>query len=398
MKIMSLAGGLPHYYNLVLNKLQRDYGVEVCVVVPTEKGATLGAGVYTSDKGIEFKVFRREEYTTYYGKKFFRGLKELILEEKPDLLMVNWPYQASFVFYPGWYRFLRQNNVALISKEIPFQVPSYSEAISYYLKGGGVTENNQVHQSNPSLLARLKFLIVRETRKRFSNLVDAHINYLDEAVALHGSYGVPAEKVFITANSPDTDALLATANALKNIPSNPFRLLHIGRLVKWKQVDLLIEAAIALHSKFPLTELSIVGDGPELDALKAQAAGYDFIQFHGGIYDPKELGKITCESGIYVLAGMGGLSINEAMCFSKPVVCSVADGTEKRLVREGYNGHYFESGSLESLRNVIEKLFEHPENIALMGQRSREIIEKEINIHTVLGNYMEAFRWAVVSR
>jgi glycosyltransferase involved in cell wall biosynthesis len=243
----------------------------------------------------------------------------------------------------------------------------------------------------------LKFLIVRETRKRFSNLVDAHINYLDEAVALHRSYGVPAEKVFITANSPDTDALLATANELKDVVSNPFRLLHIGRLVKWKQVDLLIEAAIALRAKFPQTELSIVGDGPELEALKAQAAGHDFIQFHGGIYDPKELGKITCESGIYVLAGMGGLSINEAMCFSKPVVCSVADGTEKRLVREGYNGHYFESGSLDSLKTVIEKLFAHPENIALMGQRSREIIEKEINIHTVLGNYMEAFRYSVAS-
>jgi glycosyltransferase involved in cell wall biosynthesis len=173
--------------------------------------------------------------------------------------------------------------------------------------------------------------------------------------------------------------------------------LHIGRLVKWKQVDLLIEAAIALRAKYPQTELSIVGDGPELEALKAQASGYDFIQFHGGIYDPKVLGKITCESGIYVLAGMGGLSINEAMCFSKPVVCSVADGTEKRLVREGYNGHYFESGSLESLQNVIEKLFAHPENISLMGQRSREIIEKEINIHTVLGNYMEAFRFAMRS-
>jgi hypothetical protein len=85
---MSLAGGLPHYYNLVLNKLQRDYGVEVCVVVPTEKGATLGAGVYTSDKGIEFKVFRREEYTTFYGKKFFRGMKELILAE---ILKSQWP-------------------------------------------------------------------------------------------------------------------------------------------------------------------------------------------------------------------------------------------------------------------------------------------------------------------
>ncbi len=372
-------------------------GVEVCVVVPAQKGATLGAGVFESKDGIEFKVFYQEEYTTYYGKKFFRGLKELIVQEKPDVLMVNWPYQASFVFYPGWYNFLRQNKVALISKEIPFQVPHYNEAISYYLQGGGVTENNQAHQKNTSILARLKFVIVRETRKIFSNLVDAHINYLDEAVAMHASYGVPAKKVFVTANSPDTDALLATANELKDVQSNPFRLLHIGRLVKWKQVDLLIEAAIALHAKYPQTELSIVGDGPELEALKAQATGYDFIQFHGGIYDPKVLGQITCEAGIYVLAGMGGLSINEAMCFSKPVVCSVADGTEKRLVREAHNGHFFESGSVASLTSVIEKLFADPEQIAVMGKRSREIIEKEINIHTVLGNYMEAFQFAIAN-
>lgn len=395
---MSLAGGLPHYYNLVLNKLQREMGVEVCVVVPASKGATLGAGVFESKDGIEFKVFYQEEYTTYYGKKFFRGLKELILHEKPDVLMVNWPYQASFVFYPSWYNFLRRNNVALISKEIPFQVPHYNEAISYYLQGGGVTENNQAHQKNTSILARVKFMIVRETRRLFSNLVDAHINYLDEAVLMHASYGVPAEKVFVTANSPDTDALLATANQLKNVQANPYRLLHIGRLVKWKQVNVLIEAAISLHAKYPQTELSIVGDGPELEALKAQAAGYDFIQFHGGIYDPTELGKITCESGIYVLAGMGGLSINEAMCFSKPVVCSVADGTEKRLVREGFNGHFFESGSVASLTSVIEKLFADPAQIAEMGKRSQEIIEKEINIHTVLGNYMEAFKFAIAKR
>ncbi len=397
MKLMSLAGGLPHYYNLVLNKLQREMGVEVCVVVPASKGATLGAGVFESKDGIEFKVFYQEEYTTYYGKKFFRGLKELILQEKPDVLMVNWPYQAAFVFYPGWYNFLRRNKVALVSKEIPFQVPHYNEAISYYLQGGGVTENNQAHQKNKSILARIKFMIVRETRRLFSNLVDAHINYLDEAVAMHASYGVPGEKVFVTANSPDTDALLATANELKDVQANPFRLLHIGRLVKWKQVDVLIEATLALRAKYPQTELSIVGDGPELANLKEQASGYDFIQFHGGIYDPKELGKITCESGIYVLAGMGGLSINEAMCFSKPVVCSVADGTEKRLVREGYNGHFFESGSVASLTSVIEKLFTDPAQIEVMGKRSREIIEKEINIHTVLGNYMEAFRFAIAN-
>jgi glycosyltransferase involved in cell wall biosynthesis len=94
-----------------------------------------------------------------------------------------------------------------------------------------------------------------------------------------------------------------------------------------------------------------------------------------------------------VLAGMGGLSINEAMCFGKPIICSVADGTEKRLVREGYNGLYFESGSVESLISTIEKSFKDPAQIQVMGQRSKEIIQQEINIHTVLGNYIEAFKF-----
>jgi glycosyltransferase involved in cell wall biosynthesis len=107
----------------------------------------------------------------------------------------------------------------------------------------------------------------------------------------------------------------------------------------------------------------------------------------------REIPPITCEAGIYVLAGMGGLSINEAMCFGKPIICSVADGTEKRLVREGYNGHYFESGSVPSLVSTIEKLFKDLAQIQVMGQRSKEIIQQEINIHTVLGNYMEAFKF-----
>ncbi|MCZ2471539.1 glycosyltransferase family 4 protein [Aquirufa ecclesiirivi] len=401
MKLMSLAGGLPHYYNLVLNKLQHEFGVEVVVVVPSGNGATLGAGVFESKSGIEFNVIYAEEYTTYYGKKFFKGLKDLILQEKPDVLMVNWPYQLAYVFYPSWYRFLRQQNVALISKEIPFQVPSYPDAIDYYLRGGGITENNQQHQKNTSLLAYLKYWMVRESRKHFVNLVDAHINYLDEAKQIHASYGVSEEKVFVTANSPDTDFIAQQYATIEKegLPEmHTYRLLHVGRLVKWKQVDLLIQATVQLKAQFPQTELHIVGDGPEMAALKQQAESLganDYIHFWGGIYDMRELGKITLASGIYVLAGMGGLSINEAMCFAKPVVCSVADGTEKRLVKEGINGRYFESGSLKSLVEVIADLFQHPEKITAMGLASKKIIEQEINIHTVLTNYMEAFKFAI---
>lgn len=402
MKLMLLAGGLPHYYNLVLNKLQRDFGIEICVIAPKGNGATLGAGVFESQQGIEFTVYFQEEYTTYYGKKFFRGLREIILKEKPNILMVSWPYQASFVFYPIWYLFLRSKKIALISKEIPFQVPYYNEAVNYYTRGGGMTESNQSHQKNKSLLARIKFIIVRETRKIFANQVDAHINYLDEAKAIHASYGVPPDQVFVTANSPDTDQILEAkkwVSQQNSIQPHPYRLLHVGRLVKWKQVDLLIQATIELRKKYPDTELQIVGDGPEIENLKTQvleANASAYILFSGGIYELRELAQITMESGIYVLAGMGGLSINEAMCFEKPIICSIADGTEKRLVRENVNGYFFESGSLNSLVEKIEILFQHPEKMKAFGLKSLEIIEHEINIHTVLSSYMKAFEFAII--
>ena len=58
----------------------------------------------------------------------------------------------------------------------------------------------------------------------------------------------------------------------------------------------------------------------------------------------KRLAKCFMKAQVYVLAGMGGLSINEAMCYSLPIVCSVCDGTEKHLVYENKNGHFFRDG------------------------------------------------------
>ena len=76
------------------------------------------------------------------------------------------------------------------------------------------------------------------------------------------------------------------------------------------------------------------------------------------------------ESSIYVLAGMGGLSINEAMCYSLPVICSVCDGTEKDLIQDGVNGYYFESGNADSLAKSIEYLLRNPQMMKAFGDVS----------------------------
>jgi glycosyltransferase involved in cell wall biosynthesis len=174
------------------------------------------------------------------------------------------------------------------------------------------------------------------------------------------------------------------------------RLVHVGRLVAWKRVDMLLKAFVRIKKKYDDAELLVIGMGPEEDKLKNLCANLGVnrsVRFLGGVYDPQLLGHYLLSSQLYVLAGMGGLSINEAMCFGLPILCSVGDGTEKILVREEINGKYFIDGDEEDLAVKIDYLFAHPDLMARMGAKSTEIIRNEINIHTVIEGYRKAITY-----
>jgi glycosyltransferase involved in cell wall biosynthesis len=116
------------------------------------------------------------------------------------------------------------------------------------------------------------------------------------------------------------------------------------------------------------------------------------ILFVGSVYDPYTLGRYFKCSTVYALGGMGGLSLNEAMVFGKPVVCSVCDGTEKKLVREGMNGYYFSNGNLDSLIDKLSLILIDKKKVLDFGENSVKIIMNEIDINSVVGNYISAFK------
>jgi glycosyltransferase involved in cell wall biosynthesis len=290
----------------------------------------------------------------------------------------------------------------LIVKSIPFRYTTYAEAERR------ISESPAYFASLPRVanimleklgLARAAKRGVLSLSKRLLNLPDAHVNYV-EAFEYWDGYGVPRNKIFITRNSPDTDLLFASRAAIEGkppiLPHNPHRFLHVGRLVEWKRVDMLLRAFARAKDRFPGAELLVIGTGPEEERLKELAAELRLgssVSFLGGVYDPQLLGQYYLASSLYVLAGMGGLSINEAMCFGLPILCSVCDGTEKVLVREGVNGRYFRDGDEDDLAEKIAWFFERPEEAAAMGRRSEEIIRRDVNIRTVIDGYVDALRF-----
>lgn len=401
MKVLFTFGGMPHYLSAMLSKLQNK-GVDLTVITPQQGNAIIGKGVKMVEGG-SFKRLYSPEKKMFYGKVAFPELAEIVRQEQPDLLVLGWPYFLQLYFQPKLRRALRACNTKVIIREIPFQTPPFG-GIQKFFEAQPMWDEGMNLKSKGSMFF-IKQWVTAHVRKYCYAQVAGTLNYSTAAYDILPSYGVKRENIHVTYNSTDTEALLReraqVLTAPPVLPPNEKRFLHIGRLVKWKRVDLLIDALPLILTKHPDAELVIVGDGPELENLKQQTERLQLnshIRFAGSIYKPEELGAYMNESSVYVLAGMGGLSINDAMTYGMPVICSVCDSTERDLVTDGRNGFFFKEGDVDSLAEKITTLLASPELCREMGEESQRIILEKVNINTVSQRYLNAFEAILSAR
>jgi len=400
MKVTLLFSGLPHYLTSLLNKLVSTHGIDVNVIIPRKKGMAMGEGIKLNDgeKNCLFSIHYLEEFRGRLNKPYFKDLHVALKEISPGILVIGWPYIINYYFDSRARNLVKERNISLVYREIPFMVAPKNKAINYYRQHPVLREDLEV--DNPVGLKFIPWAIaLNQMRIRYYRLVDATMIYASHGFEIHESFGIKREKIFLTHNAPDTETIAKIRQRLIRQgvnTSNPGRILHIGRLVKWKRVDLVIEAVAQLSARYDTIELIIIGAGPEeayLKDLARRKAPEDAIRFLGSIYDPENLAREIITSAIYVLAGMGGLSINEAMAYGKPVICSRCDGTERDLVTDGENGFYFKEGDAGDLASKIELLVNDPERAQLMGTNALSVIDQKINLGTVAQGFMNCFEY-----
>ncbi len=403
MKVVFLANGLTHYYNHVLSKLHSEDDINLTVIAPLGNSSFVGEGVQRTKQGINFPLFELPEKHNFLYSSF-SGLSDVLVQIKPNIVILVAPYLRAFMFDLRLKKTMRNIGAKLILKDIPFRLKTYDAAKKEIHLNPRVFCSQESFLKNFIKLIGIKkiFLMAAlEIRKKAYQIPDAHVNYI-EATSIWESYGVDKSRIFITRNSPDTDRLFSIKKKVERTPllleKSSFRIIHVGRLVKWKNVDMLIRVFAKIRKIATKSDLIIIGKGPELNGLKElthdlQISSY--VKFLGGVYDPEILGKYLLESSVYVLAGMGGISINDAMCFGLPVLVSVGDGTEKILVREGVNGKYFKDGSEQDLYMKLKWFVENQNQLSRMGRESIRIIKNDVNIKTVIDGYKLAFDYVV---
>jgi glycosyltransferase involved in cell wall biosynthesis len=143
------------------------------------------------------------------------------------------------------------------------------------------------------------------------------------------------------------------------------RLLVVSRLLRYKRVDLVVEAASRLG-----IGLDVVGAGPDLERLQALAG--PGVVFHGKVSDGKvtELME-TCNAFCFPGREDFGIAPVEANAAGKPVVAFAAGGALESM-EEGVTATFFRRQDIDDVVSAIREALElttSPEDIARRAQR-----------------------------
>ena len=111
-----------------------------------------------------------------------------------------------------------------------------------------------------------------------------------------------------------------------------------------------------------------------------------------------ELGRCFALSDLCVLPGSGGLAVNEAISYGKPVIATLGDGTIRDMVVDGVNGHLFTSGDVASLASLISGSIRNTDKLKAMGRRSHEISRDRQNIGCMVRGFVEALQFVMESQ
>jgi glycosyltransferase involved in cell wall biosynthesis len=307
-----------------------------------------------------------------YSLGFFPGLLPLLRRLKPDVVLVE--AESNFV--------------------VDMMLMSYSlfSSVPYVLWGCGRVRNTEETYVRKSLYPFLCMLFGR---------AKAVVGYSRYAVDYYSStYHVPRERCFFAPNSipataADEDRQAAT-QLRESLGLGPDKvvLLSVGAITKDKNLDMLFQLFREVRARHPEAELVVVGGGNYLEHVKQTYGADPGVHIMGAIYDKVNL--YFQMSDIFILPGLGGLALQQAVQNGKPVVCSIADGTELDLVKNGLNGYFIEpEAPLNEWVEKVSLLVADPEMRRRFGQHARYIVEHEFNSDLMFQGIENALAYAL---
>jgi glycosyltransferase involved in cell wall biosynthesis len=220
----------------------------------------------------------------------------------------------------------------------------------------------------------------------FRTVIDACLSIGSLNDMFYDSLGVSTQRRFLVPYVVDNGRFQQAAAAISQeharrrlgIPLDRRVVLYAGKLVPWKQPDLLLRAFAAATPSD--AHLVFAGAGQMGAELQRWAAAHlpGRVTF-AGFMNQSEIPLAYRSADLLVLPSLHepwGLVVNEVMNFGVPALVSNRVGCGPDLVVPGQTGDIFDASDESSLRRRLHSLLEEPAELEAMGARARCHIDK----------------------
>ena len=202
--------------------------------------------------------------------------------------------------------------------------------------------------------------------------------------------------VYIPENGIDPDRFNLTAS---HESTSPLRVAFVGRLVPYKGVDMLVEAAAPLVQSGKLV-LDVIGDGPQMPAIRElvdREGIQDGVTLAGWV-DHGQVQERLVRSSVFAFPSIrefGGAVVLEAMALGLvPVIVDYAGPSELVTDEIGYRVPVGSRADIVArFRDVLEGLANDASGIPAMGRRAQRRAKDLFSWPAKARQTLEVYRW-----
>jgi glycosyltransferase involved in cell wall biosynthesis len=248
-------------------------------------------------------------------------------------------------------------------------------------------------------------------RLYLSEKADAVIFYWQSGKAEIEKFSDRKEHFFVAPNTLDTDRLFLLKERFDKTGKEKIRselgiieknhFIYIGRLLKDKEVDILIKAFSELLSNGRDVRLTIIGDGPERSSLEQLVKKHNVknICFTGEILDEEQTGKWIYISDAFIMPGRLGLSVVHSFCFGTPVISQKKEkyfhGEGVGYIKEGVNGFLVEDGNIKALSDKMSEIISNADKAKELKKNAYLTARNDCSIEKMIEGFEKAIEYTV---
>ena len=285
-----------------------------------------------------------------------------------DVHRVGSRYTFQFAAWPYWRRVLRGEGADVVVEDlnkIPVLVPHWGArrtvALVHHLFG------EIAFQEAPLPLALATWLAERPLGALYQGVPFQAVSQstADDLVRR----GIPADRITVIHQGIDSETFTPDPSARAPEPL----FAYLGRLKKYKRVDLVLQAFARLGH--PTARLEIAGTGDHRPALEALARSLDLgdrVRFLGFVSEEEKRALLRRAWSLVFTSPKEGWGITnlEAAACGTPVVASNSPGI-RESVRDGETGFLVPHGDVAAVTAALGRLAASPALVQSLGEAGR---------------------------